>query len=732
VVIASGGGTATINGLTDGTDYHFQIWEYRNSPVVNCYNAGPTTNSTTIVANLPPIVDAGSDQQINLPVNSVTLNGTASDTDGSIISILWTQISGPTTATLNNPDMETATATNLDVGVYQFRITVTDDLGAVSFDDVLVTVDPELPVMTLADVSIMDPTGCGTDDGSITVNSITPGAVSDHTFELFDAIGNSLGIGGPVFNNLSPGNHTIVATSNINGFSGPPLAFTLSSPPLPVIAVNDQQNNSSCINPNGSIDITINGTADPASFTINWFEGIDNTGPLVDTDVTSISGLTSGDYFVEVEETATFCMASQLISLTDIRQFPVLNIQTLDNTSCNNVSPNGTITVDVTGSGTTYSYQLTGAATITRDNVSASETFQDLPIGTYSVMVTDDQNGCEATQGSIQIGDISAPPAVTVGLSSSTACSGETVSITANGADTYELFINDVSAGSNDTGLFDFETTDADVGSNEIRIVGEASVECFTEVMENLQVNQTPNVNFELSDNMVCADDDPIFINVEASGGTLSVNGTPISGTSISPADFPTGINTVRYERDNGNCSDFLEQVFTIAPTPDAGFIFLEKIVINEEAVFQSAGNADSYEWKFGDGITSNDANPAITYKKPGTKTVELTVILGECTNSSSMEIFVQRFPVAFNNVITPNGDGYNDILFIQDITSFENVEVKILNRWGIQVFSNKNYNNVDVVWKGEVDGKLAPPGNYLCIIKANNNIIKETISLVR
>src|SRR6476661_8891420 len=52
--------------------------------------------------NQAPTVNAGADQTITLPTNSVTVTGTATDADGSIASYQWSQVSGPSTATIAN------------------------------------------------------------------------------------------------------------------------------------------------------------------------------------------------------------------------------------------------------------------------------------------------------------------------------------------------------------------------------------------------------------------------------------------------------------------------------------------------------------------------------------------------------------------------------------------------------------------------------------------------------
>lgn len=107
----------------------------------------------TVVApppvNKPPIANAGPDQTITLPQNSVTLNGSGSDPDGNVIACKWTNaISGPVSLGPNsipviaNPDSPSTLVTGFQEGSYLFRLTVTDDKGATAFDDVQVAVKP--------------------------------------------------------------------------------------------------------------------------------------------------------------------------------------------------------------------------------------------------------------------------------------------------------------------------------------------------------------------------------------------------------------------------------------------------------------------------------------------------------------------------------------------------------------------------------------------------------------
>lgn len=92
--------------------------------------------------NRPPIANAGQDVTITLPTNSTPLTGLGTDADGSVTVYKWSKIAGPVQYQITNPDIPAAIVSGLTEGVYTFRLTVTDNLGAVGFDDVQVTVKP--------------------------------------------------------------------------------------------------------------------------------------------------------------------------------------------------------------------------------------------------------------------------------------------------------------------------------------------------------------------------------------------------------------------------------------------------------------------------------------------------------------------------------------------------------------------------------------------------------------
>ena len=89
----------------------------------------------------PPVANAGPDQTITLPTNTVALNGSAStDPNNDISSYLWTKVSGPSSFTIANPNSVQTQVTNLVEGAYQFELKVTDARGMTGRDIVQVTV----------------------------------------------------------------------------------------------------------------------------------------------------------------------------------------------------------------------------------------------------------------------------------------------------------------------------------------------------------------------------------------------------------------------------------------------------------------------------------------------------------------------------------------------------------------------------------------------------------------
>ena len=79
--------------------------------------------------NQPPVVNAGPNQAISLPTNSVTLIGSVVDDGlpiGGTLTATWTQLSGPAPATIGSPNQAITSVTLPQVGTYVFQLTGND------------------------------------------------------------------------------------------------------------------------------------------------------------------------------------------------------------------------------------------------------------------------------------------------------------------------------------------------------------------------------------------------------------------------------------------------------------------------------------------------------------------------------------------------------------------------------------------------------------------------------
>ncbi|MEQ9438104.1 MAG: T9SS type A sorting domain-containing protein [Cyclobacteriaceae bacterium] len=101
-------------------------------------NIGRSTSDTVKVQfrppNASPTVDAGKEQTVILPIDSVTLRGVATDPENDAISMVWEQEEGPEPATMQFDSILDSTrlvVKNLQEGEYTFRLKATDAYDSV-------------------------------------------------------------------------------------------------------------------------------------------------------------------------------------------------------------------------------------------------------------------------------------------------------------------------------------------------------------------------------------------------------------------------------------------------------------------------------------------------------------------------------------------------------------------------------------------------------------------------
>lgn len=142
--------TATVTGMTVAGTYQIELkavddrcdWatDMMTITVTSGGTAQPQPQPQPPVTNKPAIARAGADITITLPVNMVSLDGSASsDPDGEVKAYEWSKLSGPA-ATITSSKTAKTTVTGLVEGVYKFRLSVWGDNWQAVNDTVMVTV----------------------------------------------------------------------------------------------------------------------------------------------------------------------------------------------------------------------------------------------------------------------------------------------------------------------------------------------------------------------------------------------------------------------------------------------------------------------------------------------------------------------------------------------------------------------------------------------------------------
>ncbi|MBA3706429.1 MAG: gliding motility-associated C-terminal domain-containing protein, partial [Bacteroidetes bacterium] len=171
----------------------------------------------------------------------------------------------------------------------------------------------------------------------------------------------------------------------------------------------------------------------------------------------------------------------------------------------------------------------------------------------------------------------------------------------------------------------------------------------------------------------------------------------------------------------------------TVIPSPTV-FAGNDTLVDFGKSINLNATGAGIVSWNWSPATDLNNAfiaNPTSTPQ--GTITYKVTgMSINGCTAEDSIMITViYEYKVAVTNLMTPNGDGYNDKWLIDGIEYHPNTEVIVVNREGQQVFKSESYDNE---WDGTRSGNVLPDGTYYYIIKFENDtkIYKGAITILR
>lgn len=176
-------------------------------------------------------------------------------------------------------------------------------------------------------------------------------------------------------------------------------------------------------------------------------------------------------------------------------------------------------------------------------------------------------------------------------------------------------------------------------------------------------------------------------------------------GFSLSESEtaVPGSVTLTRTETNVFNCDSVIQLNLLVTPVITPNFYAEpDKALLSEMPDIQFTNITDILDlegmeylwiWDYGDGTTdSTTAQQAHhLYTQWGDFTVTLTLSVHDCKSEYSVPVIIEA-DLEFPNVITPNGDGINDVFIIKNLNTERPNRLVIADRWGRVVFQQQNY----------------------------------------
>ena len=385
-----------------------------------------------------------------------------------------------------------------------------------------------------------------------------------------------------------------------------------------------------------------------------------------------ISGLSGGNYYVEVTETdSPFCTTtSNFVTIDSPNSALTLTVSETSNVTCDNDS--GTINAVAAEGWGTYEYELTGDATVP---YSSNGSFTGLSAGSYVINVRD-SGGCIVSDN---INLVVPPPITATATPSTTALScfsDNNATITVTGVSggqgtnyTYTLNILDPvvgSSGPQTSNVF------SGLGAGTYQIVVNDGYNC--EFISGNIIITEPNpidVDLALANAQTCTTNAQLTLS--AAGGTGpyeysdTISFTNVLGSFTNSITFGVTVGThIYYVRDANGCISNVSNSITVDPLPDLTVVLdTTNATVNCAGdstgviIAEAQGGLGNYVYTLQDGA-GNDIAGAIQ-NNPGEftdlpiGTYQVQVESGDCLEvSEQVTITEPATPLTETHTVTP------------------------------------------------------------------------------
>ncbi len=192
-----------------------------------------------------------------------------------------------------------------------------------------------------------------------------------------------------------------------------------------------------------------------------------------------------------------------------------------------------------------------------------------------------------------------------------------------------------------------------------------------------------PSISVDIGPDQIVCENDSIKLSVP-----IYVDRFEWSGGITDSIYWVTGTDSVYLTVYNEfSCSAKDSAAYTQVLLPKTNLSDNINVCEGNEYLIQYNSESDLYAWYEDEVLTSN--LNSFTIKEEGNYQVSIQNVCGSDSTSFSLKFWDIQTP----NVITPNGDGKNDTFVIEGAEG-DSWDLKILNRWGKQVYHSKNYYN--------------------------------------
>lgn len=241
---------------------------------------------------------------------------------------------------------------------------------------------------------------------------------------------------------------------------------------------------------------------------------------------------------------------------------------------------------------------------------------------------------------------------------------------------------------------------------NSVTLIVATANGCLDTIIKNVDLNVLPTADFtftpacideaiQMTSTSSIADNTPLTLAWNFGNGQTSSNASTSTTYTASGNHNVTLIAT-----STSGCSDTITKAILVYNTPNAPIVITNSPVAcpGDEFTFSvQAISGASYFWSGPNNFTSNNPNNKLTAENEveGNYTVYISINGCESPVSTiSLDILGQLVPLVtdFPNVITPNNDGINDVLDMnQYFSSCLSFKIVLFNRWGNQVWEQES-----------------------------------------